>query len=103
MFHMLEDTELWHFHMGAPLVIHQIADGEIHSSILGSRLDGTERLFLPIPPGRWFAAESTGNYSLVGCTVVPGFEFERFRLGTFAELSPLAPSHSSLIRRLTPS
>lgn len=78
--HMVDAAELWHFYDGAPLEL-QIADaGGRRTVILGPDLAGGQRPQAVVPTGAWQAAASTGDWTLVGCTVAPGFEFEGFDL-----------------------
>jgi predicted cupin superfamily sugar epimerase len=53
-----------------------------------------------VPAGAWFASETTGEYSFVGCTVSPGFDFADFELAKAAELISEYPESSQLIERL---
>ena len=76
--HVVDSDEVWHFYEGAPLelitldpttptpVAHQLGPDEVARVSV-------------VPAGHWQAARSTGDYSLVGCTVAPGFEFDDFR------------------------
>jgi predicted cupin superfamily sugar epimerase len=78
--HVVESDEVWHFHAGAPLELleYDPATGQLVQHVLGDVRQGNEAVAV-IPPGAWQAARSRGDYSLVGCTVGPGFEFEDFR------------------------
>jgi len=100
-FHKLRSDELWHFYAGSPLSVYRIDNnGEFKNDIL---LSGTEGLpFISIRRNTWFAAEvfTPGSYSLIGCTVAPGFDFSDFTLADRAELSKAFPQHSQLIERL---
>jgi uncharacterized protein len=79
--HRVDAAEVWHFYAGAPLAL-EVADGagrrERH--ILGGNLAGGERPQAIVPAQAWQAAQSLGEWTLVGCTVAPGFEFARFEL-----------------------
>jgi predicted cupin superfamily sugar epimerase len=81
--HRVDAAEVWHFYAGAPLVL-SIAPGSGQVAqtrhLLGPDLQGGERPQLVVVAGDWQAAESTGRWSLVGCTVAPGFRFEGFEL-----------------------
>ena len=78
--HVVESDEVWHFYTGAPLELleYDPACGRLVQHVLGDVRQGLESVAV-IPPGVWQAARSRGDYSLVGCTVGPGFEFEDFR------------------------
>lgn len=77
--HVVEADEIWHFETGAPLELFAYQPGS-HPlrHVLGSLEQGHTPLVV-IGSGVWQAARSLGDYSLVSCTVGPGFEFEDFR------------------------
>lgn len=100
--HRLAADELWHFHAGDPLVVHVLApDGTYTALHLGPDLGQGQHLQAVAPAGCWFGAETAGAYSLVGCTVAPGFDFADFELGRRADLVAAYPGHRALIERLT--
>ncbi|MBI1648854.1 cupin domain-containing protein [Hyphomicrobium sulfonivorans] len=80
--HRVDAVEIWHWHAGAPLQL-SIAppDGTITDLIVGSDLVEGERPQGIVPPGYWQSARSLGAWTLVSCTVAPGFLFEKFELG----------------------
>jgi predicted cupin superfamily sugar epimerase len=79
--HRVDATEIWHWHAGAPLALDIAqAAGRIERAILGSDLVAGERPQAVVPAQAWQAAQSLGEWTLVGCTVAPGFEFARFEL-----------------------
>lgn len=78
--HRVDATEIWHFHAGAPLAL-SVSDGNpVTRHLLGSNLVAGERPQAVVPAGVWQSAESTGAWTLVGCTVAPGFEFSGFEM-----------------------
>jgi predicted cupin superfamily sugar epimerase len=78
--HRIDAVEVWHYHAGAALRL-QIADDDGRRSVkLGGDLAGGEQPQAIVPPHAWQAAESTGDWTLVGCTVAPGFEFAQFEM-----------------------
>jgi predicted cupin superfamily sugar epimerase len=78
--HRVDAVEVWHFYAGAPLRL-QISDGRsVDEHILGSDLDAGQRPQVVVPTMAWQSAVSTGAWTLVGCTVAPGFEFSGFEL-----------------------
>lgn len=78
--HRVDAVEAWHWHAGAPLRL-DIHDGAALASLtLGPDLAAGERPQAIVPAGAWQAAESLGDWTLVGCTVAPGFEFSGFEL-----------------------
>jgi hypothetical protein len=79
--HRVDATEVWHFYAGDPLRlrIHH-GDGPTDDVVLGTDLAAGQVPQAVVPPGAWQAAEPTGAWTLVGCTVSPGFTFEGFEL-----------------------
>ncbi len=106
-FHSLKSDELWHFYAGVGLTIHIIDQNGKYSAIrLGSDFDRGEVFQAVVEADCWFGAagESTlcsTSYSLVGCTVAPGFDFSDFRLGDRSELIERYPEHKSIIKKFT--
>ena len=80
--HRIDAVEVWHFYAGAPLLLETAASAvpAVTRSTLGPDLAQGEQPQAIVPAGAWQAAESLGAWTLVGCTVAPGFEFERFEL-----------------------
>jgi predicted cupin superfamily sugar epimerase len=74
--HRVDAAEIWHFYRGAPL---ELSVGK-QIYILGPELDEAQAPQIVVPAGAWQAARSLGDYTLVGCTVAPGFEFEHFEM-----------------------
>ena len=78
--HRIDAVEVWHYYAGAALAL-QIADGKDRRSIrLGSDLTADEVPQALVPAQAWQAATSCGDWTLVGCTVAPGFDFTKFEL-----------------------
>ncbi|HEU0158503.1 MAG TPA: cupin domain-containing protein [Hyphomicrobiaceae bacterium] len=78
--HRVDAAEVWHWYAGAPLLLRIAAARERASLRLGSDLAAGERPQAVVPAGAWQSAESCGAWTLVGCTVAPGFEFAGFEL-----------------------
>jgi predicted cupin superfamily sugar epimerase len=78
--HRVDAVEVWHWHAGAPLVLQIHADGATSTITLGSDLAAGERPQGVVPTGAWQAAVSTGDWTLVGCTVSPGFQYSGFEM-----------------------
>jgi predicted cupin superfamily sugar epimerase len=74
--HRVDAAEVWHFYRGAPL---ELRIGK-QTYILGADIDEAQVPQIVVPAGAWQAARSLGDYTLVGCTVAPGFEFEHFEM-----------------------
>jgi uncharacterized protein len=78
--HRVDAAEVWHWYAGAPLVL-SITDGAGRQTItLGSDLAAGQRPQAVVPAHAWQQAHSAGAWTLVGCTVAPGFEFAGFEL-----------------------
>ncbi|MCH2107963.1 MAG: cupin domain-containing protein [Polyangiaceae bacterium] len=79
--HRIDATEIWHFYAGAPLELRtQQGQTEVRTQHLGTNFLEGELPQIIIAPGAWQCARSLGAWTLVGCTVSPGFEFEKFEL-----------------------
>lgn len=79
--HRIDAVEVWHFYDGAPLALKLARDGEpAVTVVLGPDLAKGERPQANIPSGVWQSAAPTGDWSLVGCTVAPGFDFSGFEM-----------------------
>ncbi|REJ93935.1 MAG: cupin domain-containing protein [Planctomycetota bacterium] len=103
-FHRIRQDELWHFYDGSSLTIHQISpDGEYSTIRLGRGVQSGEAITAVVPAGRLFGAtvDDASSFSLVGCTVAPGFDFADFEMPTRAQLIEQFPQHRSIIERLT--
>jgi uncharacterized protein len=78
--HRIDAVEVWHYYAGHALVL-QIADDDGQRSVsLGPDLTAGEVPQAIVPAQAWQAAASTGDWTLVGCTVAPGFDFATFEL-----------------------
>jgi predicted cupin superfamily sugar epimerase len=74
-------TEIWHHYAGGPLTLKLSGDGHsVEQHLLGKNLVSDERPQIIVPAGSWQSAESGSRWTLVGCTVAPGFEFENFEM-----------------------
>jgi predicted cupin superfamily sugar epimerase len=78
--HKVDAVEIWHWHAGAPLALHLAAGAHRETLRLGNDLVAGERPQGVVPTGVWQAAESLGDWTLVGCTVAPGFDFAGFEM-----------------------
>jgi uncharacterized protein len=74
--HRVDAAEVWHFYRGAPLELK--VGKAVH--ILGNDVAKGQQPQWVVPAGEWQAARSLGDYTLVGCTVAPGFEFSGFEM-----------------------
>ena len=79
--HTVDATEIWLYHTGAPLIlsVSEHETGPAQDLVLTPDLtEGAPQIV--VPEGHWQMARSTGHYTLVSCTVSPGFQFDGFHL-----------------------
>jgi hypothetical protein len=103
-FHRIKSDEIWHFYSGSAIRIHIIdPDGSYSTLLVGKHLGNNEAFQQVVSAGCWFAAECTDpvSYSLAGCTVAPGFDFNDFELAEQKTLVALFPQHQTIIERFT--
>jgi len=103
-FHRIKQDEIWHFYLGSPIELHTISQQGFHQKYsIGSNIYANENLQLVVPANHWFAAKvmEKDSYSLVGCTVSPGFDFEDLEIANRESLISEFPNHESLIRQFT--
>ena len=103
-FHRLQSDETWHFYQGKALELFVIdLEGKLNRYLLGADFDAGEKLQITINRNQWFAAriyEGSG-YTLVGCTMAPGFYFDDFEMADRSMLSSQYPDYKNLIGQLT--
>ena len=78
--HLIDAVEVWHYYAGSALTLKIADDDGQWSFRLGPNLAAGEQPQAIVPPHTWQAAESTGDWTLVGCTVAPGFDFATFEM-----------------------
>ncbi len=102
-FHRLKSDEIWYYHAGGSLTIHQIdKNGKYTHAILGQNVTVGENLQVIVPAGVWFGATlKDGDATLVSCAVAPGFDFADFELAERRSLIAAFPQHAALIESLT--
>lgn len=102
--HRIASDELWHFYYGDALIVYEIdPSGKLTEHTLGNNPENGEVFQCLVKAGSWFGSKikDGGSYSLVGCTVSPGFDFEDFELATRSALQEQYPQHSDVIEMLT--
>lgn len=102
-FHRIRSDEIWHFYAGGNLLLHVLlTNGEYERLTLGNTLKEETQFQIVMPAGAWFAAEPAPGtaFTLAGCTVSPGFDFEDFEMGDKALLAQHYPQHKEIISRL---
>ncbi len=78
--HRIDAAEIWHYYAGSALTLHIADDAGQRGIQLGQDLSTGEQPQAVVPAHAWQAAETTGDWTLVGCTVAPGFDFAKFEL-----------------------
>ena len=102
-FHRIKSDECWHFYAGETLLVHVIdLKGEYRCICLGKHIHEGEVYQAVVPAGAWFASEPApgSTFTLVGCTVSPGFDFADFEMANALTLAGQFPRHRALIQRL---
>ena len=90
--HRVKNDEIYHFYYGAPVELSLIdTSGKLSKHILGTDVKNGERPQIIIPANDWQSARSLGEYSLFGCTVSPGFDFNDFELIETTKLQHMYP------------
>lgn len=101
--HRVASDEIWHFYEGAPLELHMLDHAvNAHATMMLGPVGPNTAPVRVVPAGAWQAARATGDYTLVGCSVAPGFEFSDFRLmssdsGVAAALRDRHPALADLL------
>lgn len=102
-FHRLQSDELWYYHAGSPLSVHMIDEnGEYTEYKLGLDLENGEVPQVLVPKNTIFGSsvQDRETFSLVGCMVSPGFEYQDFELFTQEELLLKYPEHKEIIVKI---
>lgn len=103
LFHRLKSDEIWHYYKGSVTNLHCFEGNQYSLIRIGSGIENNEQPQFVIKAGVWFAAEieNKNSYSLIGCTVAPGFDFADFEFAQRNDLIQNFPDHSDLIKRFT--
>jgi predicted cupin superfamily sugar epimerase len=102
--HRIRSDEVWHFYLGDPLQVVELTEsGEAQVTLLGTDFAAGQVPQHVVPAGRWFGAcPAPGSaFSLVGCTVAPGFDFTDLEMAEGAALLAAHPAAADWIKRLT--
>jgi predicted cupin superfamily sugar epimerase len=103
-FHRLKSDELWHFYYASSLTVHTIDQAGTYFTIcLGSDHEKGEVFQTVIKKGIWLGAtvNNIESFSLVGCTLSPGFDFKDFELADQKNMLEKYPQHELIIKKLT--
>ena len=103
-FHVIKSDEMWFYHSGSSLTVHCIyPNGEYEKLLIGPDVENGQTFQALVPKGTIFGStvDAEKTFSMVGCTVAPGFDFQDFKLFKRNELLDLYPQHSDIINKLT--
>jgi uncharacterized protein len=100
VFHRIKSDETWYFHDGGSMEIYILNKaGLLQRKTLGPDIENVDQLQITIKRGSWFASRTTGEFSLAGCNVSPGFDFADFEMGNFSKLVKQYPQHEKILRQ----
>jgi hypothetical protein len=105
-FHKIQQDEIWHFYLGSPIKLFMISEqGHLSQVIIGTDLSAGQVPQFVVPKQYWFAATvlNQESFSLIGCTVSPGFNFKDFTLASRNKLIERYPQHHEIINQFTRS
>jgi hypothetical protein len=103
-FHRLKTDELWYYNFGNSLLLTTIDEyGNLSEIILGSSFHIGEKLQHLVPAGSWMSASvlNEEGFSLIGCSMSPGFDYDDFELANREKLIELFPMHRVIIEKYT--
>ncbi len=102
-FHRIQSDELWYFHAGSPLIVHTLTSKGYIQHIVGNNLLAGETPQLLVSKNTIFGStvKEENSFSLVSCSVSPGFEFSDFELFNKETLIALYPTLERIITQLT--
>lgn len=103
-FHRIKSDEMWHFYDGDPLEVFILEEeGALSMLRVGLHLSNDEQPQALVSAGKWFASRVAkgGKFSLVGCTVAPGFDYQDFEMADRERLVSQYPQHRKIIEELT--
>jgi len=102
--HRIRADEVWHFYLGGPMTVVEISEeGVLKETILGPNVLKNEVVQYTVKANTWFGSfpNDGTEFSFVGCTVAPGFDFQDFELASRSKLVERFPNHEEAIHRLT--
>ena len=102
--HRIKSDEVWHFYIGSRLAVHEIdTAGNLITHMLGLDIESGESPVVVIKAGNWFCAEvaDADTFTLAGCTVSPGFDFDDFELADKNSLLELYPEYKEFVEKFT--
>lgn len=98
--HRLDRVEIFTYHAGAPTRMVLLSGGAVRTHVLGPDVVAGQRPQVVVPPGTWQAAETLGEWTLMGCVVVPPYTDDCVEFGDATALAREYPDHAAAITRL---
>ena len=101
-FHRMKSDEIWHFYAGSSITLYMIQkNGSLNEIRLGQNFNNNEIFQTVVESGSWFAASVNDyhSYSLIGCTVSPGFDYRDWELAVIDKLVDMYPQYKSIIEK----
>lgn len=105
-FHRIKSDEVWHHYEGSPVTIHVIHQDSLYEALyLGKEISKGQKPQHVVPAGAWFGVtvDDPDSYTLCGCTVAPGFDFNDFEMGNRYQMLQAFPEHEAIIKTLLPN
>ena len=102
-FHRIRSDETWHFYQGSSATIHIIHPDSLYQALyLGPDIEKGQSFQHSVPGGSWFgvSVDNSNSFTLAGCTVAPGFDFNDFEMGDTFKLKQAFPEHKAIIDQL---
>ena len=102
--HKIKSDETWHFYYGDALEVIELDDtGNLKTTLVGNNLAAGETFQYTVKANTWFGSrvKAGGSFSLVGCTVAPGFDFADFEMAERDVLINQFPQHKAVIGEMT--
>jgi predicted cupin superfamily sugar epimerase len=103
-FHRIKSDEIWYYHAGSPLIVHSIDQNGLYTEQkVGINFENNEIPQYLVPKNTIFGSSvlERDTYSLVSCSVSPGFDFNDFELFKRKDLLTEYPQHTDIINRMT--
>jgi len=100
--HRIKSDELWFFHEGSSLEVIVLHEGKMNVYVLGKNSEAREVFQITVPAGAWFGSriKNRDGFSLVSCTVAPGFDFRDFELAEYEKISREFPAYDSILKEM---
>lgn len=98
--HRLDRTEIFTYHAGAPTRMLLLSGGSVETHVLGADVTAGQRPQVVVPPGTWQAAETLGEWTLMGCVVVPPYTDDCVEFGDATTLAAEYPTHAEQLTAL---